>query len=142
MGERRPLAKLQPTVRMASLATVSGVGNTGTTPRMRGRALQERRERWTRKNPLCCKCEERGIVRVWTQLDHVVPLFKGGADDDSNLQGLCDQCHAVKTAADMAGTPGGAVARENQGQIGNLPHTHRQVLFPAVETSDGAFRVE
>jgi 5-methylcytosine-specific restriction enzyme A len=34
------------------------------------------------------------------ELDHVLPLFKGGADDDTNRQGLCAACHAVKTAAD------------------------------------------
>lgn len=39
------------------------------------------------------------------ELDHIVPLFKGGADDDSNLQGLCSPCHAAKTAEDMGYKP-------------------------------------
>lgn len=39
-------------------------------------------------------------MRLATELDHVVPLFKGGDDDDSNRQGLCRDCHTVKTAKD------------------------------------------
>jgi hypothetical protein len=30
-----------------------------------------------------------------------VPLFKGGTDDDANLQGLCAECHSEKTRADL-----------------------------------------
>ena len=63
----------------------------------------EVRARWRKSRPLCVSCEAKGIVRLWTQLDHIVPLFKGGADDDSNRQGLCDECHAAKTGKDMAG---------------------------------------
>jgi len=42
-------------------------------------------------------------VSVAEELDHVVPLFKGGADDETNLQGLCKECHHRKTLADLAG---------------------------------------
>lgn len=154
------LARLQPTVKLAKLGSLPRLGNPAATPRMRGRALQERRERWMRLRPLCVRCEERGIVRLWTQLDHVVPLFKGGADDDSNLQGLCDPCHAAKTAADLAGTrmggAGGNPLVSNPGadhrpkihlmeqggggktisgaRTGNQPAPHSEVFFPALET--------
>lgn len=40
------------------------------------------------------------------QLDHKVPLFKGGEDTDENCQVLCSakgkSCHDKKTAIDMA----------------------------------------
>ena len=76
------------------------------TPRMRGRKLQERRKRWFCMHPLCVKCEELGRVREATELDHVIPLHKGGPDDESNLQSLCGPCHKAKTLDDLK-TPGG-----------------------------------
>lgn len=111
---RPKLARLRPAVELQRLTSSVPklVGSPMATPRLRGRANQDRRERWMRLRPLCVKCEARGIVRQWDQLDHIVPLFKGGSDDDGNLQGLCTPCHAEKTAADMAGQappPGGDV---------------------------------
>lgn len=35
-----------------------------------------------------------------TVADHVIPLAEGGRDDESNLQGLCGECHEVKTQAE------------------------------------------
>jgi len=34
-------------------------------------------------------------------VDHIVPLFKGGLDEDSNLQILDPECHDKKTLADL-----------------------------------------
>jgi len=31
------------------------------------------------------------------QIDHIMPLFKGGSNDGANLQILCANCHAAKT---------------------------------------------
>lgn len=33
-------------------------------------------------------------------VEHLVPLWKGGADDLSNLQLLCIACHKLKTSAE------------------------------------------
>lgn len=68
--------------------------------RTRGRALQVMRNRYLREHPLCVVCGQHGKVTPATQLDHVVPIHKGGTDDDANLQGLCHDCHADKTCAD------------------------------------------
>lgn len=35
------------------------------------------------------------------QVDHIVPLFKGGTDEDANLQEICRACHSLKTAIDL-----------------------------------------
>jgi 5-methylcytosine-specific restriction protein A len=70
--------------------------------RIRGRRLQHYRARWFSAHPLCVECERNGKVRLATQLDHIVALTNGGTDFDQpgNRQGLCDDCHEVKSARD------------------------------------------
>lgn len=72
-------------------------------PRISGRPLTRIRARHFRKYPLCVHCEAAGRVTAATQLDHIIPLSKGGDDIDveSNRQGLCKPCHDKKTAKDM-----------------------------------------
>ena len=43
----------------------------------------------------CAACGE--LLPAAFQIDHVVPLADGGADDESNMQSLCPGCHADKT---------------------------------------------
>ena len=76
----------------------------GATPRDRGYSWRARRAKWFRAHPLCCKCEAAGIARVAEELDHVIPLVLGGADDDSNYQSLCVECHRAKSAAEAKAT--------------------------------------
>jgi len=71
------------------------------TERIRGRRLQQIRQAFFRDHPLCSRCEAQGRVRVAIELDHIVPLFKGGKDVGSNRQGLCHACHEEKTREDM-----------------------------------------
>jgi 5-methylcytosine-specific restriction protein A len=75
------------------------------TQRRRGRTLQTIRERWFRIHPLCVHCRDKGRATFATELDHIVPLHKGGLDDDTNRQGLCRRCHAAKTRIDRAWGP-------------------------------------
>ena len=35
-----------------------------------------------------------------TQVDHIIPKARGGTDAESNLQPLCADCHAQKTATE------------------------------------------
>jgi 5-methylcytosine-specific restriction protein A len=53
-------------------------------------------------NPLCVECQRQGRVTQATQRDHIVPLAEGGADDDTNVQGLCHECHEAKSGAEAA----------------------------------------
>jgi 5-methylcytosine-specific restriction protein A len=69
--------------------------------RLGGWGLQQLRKRWFRDHPLCVHCLTAGRIRAATELDHIVPLSRGGADDDSNRQGLCHDCHEAKTATDI-----------------------------------------
>ena len=56
-------------------------------------------------NPLCVECQQTGKVVPATEVDHIVPLHKGGTDDASNLQGLCAEHHANKTQRERGHTP-------------------------------------
>jgi 5-methylcytosine-specific restriction protein A len=65
--------------------------------RMRGGQAVVRNARFLSDHPYCEHCQ--GIA---TEVDHKVPLHLGGIDAEPNLQGLCHDCHAVKTAAEQA----------------------------------------
>ena len=69
--------------------------------RPRGRILQRIRQRIMQGQPLCKMCDDKGIVTPGVEMDHIVPLFKGGTNDDDNLQMLCMECHRKKTANDL-----------------------------------------
>lgn len=66
------------------------------TKRRSGRWLQARRQTLT----LCATCLQAGRVEAATIRDHIIPLAEGGLDVDENTQGLCDACHARKTATE------------------------------------------
>jgi 5-methylcytosine-specific restriction enzyme A len=71
------------------------------TERVRGRTLQRIRQRVMQDQPLCRMCEEKGFVTPGAEMDHIVPLFKGGGNEDGNLQMLCVECHRKKSAIDL-----------------------------------------
>ena len=49
------------------------------------------------EEPVCMICGRRPSVEV----DHILPLCKGGTDLRDNLQGVCSACHDDKTCADL-----------------------------------------
>lgn len=65
--------------------------------RLTGWKRQEIRARYLRAHPLCVDCEAAGRVTAAVELDHVIPLAKGGTWEWSNLAGRCTPCHAAKT---------------------------------------------
>jgi 5-methylcytosine-specific restriction protein A len=71
------------------------------TKRIRGKELQRLRDYWFMSNPLCASCFSKGIPKLAQELDHIVPLHKGGTNKEENLQGLCRECHAEKTRIDL-----------------------------------------
>lgn len=75
------------------------------TKRIRGRKLEVIRKAHFAKHPMCVDCLEKGIYTLATELDHIVPLFKGGEEVESNRQGLCSDCHSKKTVVDLGYKP-------------------------------------
>lgn len=75
---------------------------TAPTPRVRGRAWQRIRKQVLQAEPLCRVCLDGGRVTAAAEVDHIVPLHKGGhATDRGNLRPLCKACHVDATNAEM-----------------------------------------
>lgn len=103
----RHLKSLQPRVKPLGKPLPS-IGSLNVT-RIRGRWLQQIREAYLSEHPLCAHCSTEQRPVLATQLDHIVALANGGKDFDAdggkNRQGLCDDCHDVKTRADLGHAP-------------------------------------
>lgn len=50
------------------------------------------------RDPVCTVC--RRVVA--TQVDHITPKALGGTDDATNLRGICDPCHRLKSSREGA----------------------------------------
>lgn len=72
--------------------------------RLRGRRGQARRLRLWTASPHCNNCGTLTDYPHGFHADHIIPLFKGGKDEDSNMQVLCIPCHEGKTNADLERT--------------------------------------
>lgn len=75
------------------------------TPRTRGSVWMATRARILARDGELCQCEScqaSGSPLVADDVDHRVPLWEGGADEDHNLQALSSACHKIKTAAEAA----------------------------------------
>ena len=92
---------------------------TGASPdRIRGRKWQAIRRRILARDPICIECRARGKVTaasVSTVVDHIKGLAEGGSNEDTNLQGLCHDCHSRKTEAEAARARGHRAPRERVG---------------------------
>lgn len=75
-----------------------------TVNRVRGRRLQRIRNAILSVNPLCAECQRVGRITPAAEVDHIIALTNGGTDTKDNLQGLCSECHRLKTADDLGNT--------------------------------------
>lgn len=67
--------------------------------RLRGRAGMAQRERRLRRtHGLCEDCTAEGRTEVAHIVDHIIPLAKGGSDDDDNTRNLCHLHNGLRTA--------------------------------------------
>ena len=48
----------------------------------------------------CAHCE--AVLEATYQIDHRVPLWRGGSNEPDNLQALCPNCHAAKTQEEFS----------------------------------------
>ena len=75
------------------------------TTRTRGRKWMKLRDiALMRTHYRCAECLRNDRLTVAREVDHIIPLHKGGTDHPDNLEALCLTCHEVKTAKDMGYT--------------------------------------
>lgn len=97
------LTCLKPRIPAANLSRVKPAPLGNQVERKRGAAGVADRERIRRRdNGLCQECARRGLVSVGRDVDHIVPLWQGGSDDEANKELLCSPCHEAKTAREAA----------------------------------------
>lgn len=58
---------------------------------------------------LCQPCKREGRDTPAKECDHIKPKSKGGTDKLHNLQAICNDCHAEKTAREAAQAQGRTV---------------------------------
>lgn len=74
---------------------------TNTVERKRGSAGMRDRERIRERDcGLCQECRRQGRVSLGGPVDHIVPLWRGGSDEEFNKELLCDSCHLAKSASE------------------------------------------
>lgn len=76
--------------------------------RIRGRRRVERNAVFLSMHPWCAHCLNAGKLVAAAEVDHIIALVNGGEDADDNLQGLCVDCHRVKTRKDLGHKPKGS----------------------------------
>ena len=80
------------------------------TERIRGNSLVAIKRKFERANPrLCATCTRLGLVGYGDELEHIVPLWKGGAESDSNREWICKAHHKIKTASEAKLRAGGGI---------------------------------
>ena len=95
---------LKTVVRMAGSPNVTmAQANPIATKRTRGSVWMARRARWLNSSPLCVMCQAEGRVTEAQEVDHIIRLEIGGADDESNYQSLCVDHHKAKTNTEASG---------------------------------------
>jgi 5-methylcytosine-specific restriction protein A len=84
---------------MASRLPTLPSTRSSTVERKRGYSGVKDRNRIRKRDcGLCQECKRQGRVAAGHQVDHIIPLWAGGSDEDNNKETLCIPCHDAKTA--------------------------------------------
>jgi 5-methylcytosine-specific restriction endonuclease McrA len=82
-----------------------------------------RRERlWIKEGKKCHWCGHptrlvAGDALDQATVDHVIPRYKGGTNDEENLVSACHACNARRNSEDMKGLPEGSLLGKFQKQV-------------------------
>ena len=66
-------------------------------------------------DPICAVCNRQASKEV----DHIIPKHQAGRDSLDNLQGICERCHAEKTARENMERTIGAQSAHNLNRDGS-----------------------
>lgn len=51
------------------------------------------RNRYVAKHPLCERCLKKGRITPVEEVHHILPVNRGGTNEESNLMSVCKRCH-------------------------------------------------
>ena len=51
------------------------------------------RDRYAAAHPLCEECLKEGKITPMDEVHHILPINRGGTDEETNLMSLCHSCH-------------------------------------------------
>ena len=71
-----------------------------------GRPWRRLRARILARDCYMCQCTKcNGMGKLADEVDHVIPVAKGGTDDPGNLRAIHHDCHRRKSAVDAGAKP-------------------------------------
>lgn len=72
--------------------------NSGSNTNKSKRSVSETKKKYVAscQNWKCKSCGNQ--LQAWFEVDHIMPLYKGGTNNVDNLVALCRNCHGEKTA--------------------------------------------
>lgn len=59
-----------------------------------GKAWRAIRKRYVAEHPLCEMCLKENRMTKVEEVHHILPLSRGGTNDEDNLMSLCKSCHS------------------------------------------------
>lgn len=102
-----PLKMLKPALKEAKGKTAKPIAVTN---RVSGYTWMQIRRKVLLDNPLCVTCQDEGRITPAKEVDHIIPLWKGGdSTGHQNLQGLCIEHHLDKSRAEAKERASGGV---------------------------------
>ena len=103
----RSMKTLKPQIKTINTSLVKAAG---VTERIRGNSLVAIKRKFEQANPrICATCIRQGLVGYGDELEHIVPLWQGGSESDSNREWICTNHHQIKTAAEAKQRVGGGI---------------------------------
>ena len=71
-----------------------------------GRPWRRLRDQILARDGYMCQCPEcNGLIKLANEVDHIIPVAKGGTDQPDNLQAINRGCHKRKSAVDLGAKP-------------------------------------
>ena len=58
------------------------------------------RNAFVKNHPICELCKRKNILIPTEEVHHVIPLSKGGSNDEENIMALCKSYHSRITATE------------------------------------------
>lgn len=99
----KKLTMLKPRLLSAMASRISSQQVAAGTPRIRGRQwMKMKTDALVASDHWCVACLAEGRQTIAVEVDHKTPLWRGGSNDQDNLQGLCKDHHDEKTAREAA----------------------------------------